>query len=238
MSFQQQLYSSRTVKSPGRAHVTHKYSLDEITARLFTSVLSDVLDSVGCTGQVAEPGLRPLANTMRVAGYARTARAVMVNRAPDEPYAKLLEAIDGLTSSDVLVLALDPMSHSAIFGGLLATAVRVAKGRGVIVDGYVRDCAEILSLGVPTFVKGLMPLDSFGRDEVVEINEQVTMAGVPVRPGDLVFADYDGIVVVPSAREDEVLELAFKKVEGESEVRDALRNGMPTAEAFARYGIL
>jgi regulator of RNase E activity RraA len=105
-------------------------------------------------------------------------------------------------------------------------------------DGFARDSKEIMALGVPTFAKGLLPLDSFGRDEVVEVSQPVTVAGVTVHPGDLVFADLDGVVVVPSAIEDEVVERAFKKVEGEGEVRRALRGGMATAEAFQRYGIL
>lgn len=216
----------------------HGYSVDEIRARLFTGVLSDVLDSLGCQGQVCDPSLHPLKQNMRVVGYARTARAVAVNRTPQAPYAKLLDAIDGLRGDDVLILGLESRSSSAIFGGLLATAVQVAGGRGVVVDGYARDAQEILKLGVPTFVRGLVPLDSFGRDEVIEVNETVSIAGVLVSPGDLVFADIDGVVVVPSRLEDEVITRSFEKIGGEGEVRQALRGGMPTAEAFERYGIL
>jgi regulator of RNase E activity RraA len=216
----------------------HGHSVNDIRARLFTGVLSDVLDSLDCQGQVCDPSLHPLDQDMRVVGYARTARAVAVNRTPEAPYAKLLDAIDGLRSDDVLVVGLEGRSSSAIFGGLLATAVQVAGGRGVVVDGYARDAQEIMKLGVPTFVKGLVPLDSFGRDEVVGVDETVSIAGVLVNPGDLVFADIDGIVVVPSALEDDVISRAFEKVGGEGEVRQALRGGMPTAEAFERYGIL
>jgi len=216
----------------------HGYSVDDIRKRLFTGVLSDVLDSLDCPGQVCDPSLFPLKEDMRVVGYARTARAVAVNRTPTAPYAMLLKAIDGLSGDDVLVLGLEKRSTSAIFGGLLATAVQVAGGRGVVVDGYARDAEEIQKLGLPTFVKGLMPLDSFGRDEVVEINEAVSIGGVLVHPGDLIFADIDGVVVVPSRLEDAVITKSFEKVGGESEVREALRGGMRTAEAFERYGIL
>jgi regulator of RNase E activity RraA len=218
--------------------VPESYSLDDVTSRLYSAVLSDVLDSVGCTGQVAEPGLRPLSPGMRMAGYARTARAVSISHVPEQPYAKLLEAIDGMDGDDVLVLGLQPSAQSAIFGGLLATAVNVTGARGVVVDGYARDAVEIQRIGLPTFVKGLMPLDSAGRDEVVEVGGVVALGGVLVYPGDLIFADLDGVVVVPSRLEETVLRLAFDKVAGEGEVRVALRGGMPTAEAFAKYGIL
>lgn len=218
--------------------MAHGYSVDDMRTRLFTGVLSDVLDSLDCLGQVCGPSLHPLSPDTRLVGYARTARAAAVNRTPTAPYARLLSAIDDLSNEDVLLLAMEPMSTSAIFGGLLATAVKVAGGRGVIVDGYARDAQEIMSIGLPTFVKGLMPLDSYGRDEVVAVNEPVAISGVIVHPGDLVFADIDGVVVVPSRLEDEVVTKAFEKVSGEGEVRQALRGGMPTAEAFERFGIL
>jgi len=218
--------------------LAHGRSLEDISTHLFSAVLSDILDKVGCFGQVAAPVLAPLDPKMRAVGYARTVRAVMVSQVPTHPYEKLLVAIDQLTSSEVLVIGLQPGSSSALFGGLLATAVAAAGGRGVIVDGYTRDANEILEIGLPTFAKGLMPLDSYGRDEVVEIGGPVDIAGVRVSQGDLVFADIDGLVVVPARIEDEVITKAFEKVEGEGEVRQALRGGMSVAEAFARFGIL
>lgn len=216
----------------------HTHSLEEISSTLFSAVLSDILDSLGITGQVAAPLLRPLHPDMRMVGYARTARAASVNRPPVQPYGKLLSSIDSLTDRDVLLISLEPTSVSAMFGGLLATAVQVAGGRGVIVDGNVRDSLEIQRLEMPTFMRGLMPLDSFGRDEVVEVDGPIVIAGVLVHPGDLVLADYDGVVVIPQDVEDEVLDAAFRKVAGEGEVRQALRSGMSTAQAFEQFGIL
>ncbi|GGM33448.1 RraA family protein [Microbacterium saperdae] len=214
------------------------WSIEEINATLFTAVLSDIMDGLGLGGQVADPSLRPLQAGMRVVGYARPCRAVSVNREPEAPYAALMQIIDDLQDQDVLLIAMDQHATSAIFGGLLATAVSSAGGRGVIVDGFARDADEIVEIGMPTFVKGLVPLDSYGRDEVVEIDQPITIAGVPAGRGDLVFGDEDGLVVVPHARLGEVLRLAFEKVAGESDVRAALKGGMSTSEAFAKFGIL
>jgi len=212
--------------------------LDAVRNTLFTAVLSDILDSLGCHGQVSDTSIRPLERGMRVVGFARTARAATVNREPARPYGKLLDSIDAMTHDEVLVIGMEPRSVSAIFGGLLATAVQVVGGRGVIVDGNIRDANEIERLGMPTFMRGLLPLDSYGRDEVVETQGAVNIGGVQVHAGDLIFADYDGVVTVPKALEHEVLEAAFAKVRGESEVRVALRAGMSTAEAFEKFGIL
>jgi regulator of RNase E activity RraA len=230
------VWSFRSAKR--KADVNHTYTLDEISSKLFSAVLSDILDSVGITGQVANQSLRPLHPDMRVVGYARTARGVTVNRVPAHPYVKLLGSIDSLTNEQVLIIGLEPTSVSAMFGGLLATAVQVAGGRGVIVDGNIRDAKEIESLGMPTFMRGLLPLDSYGRDEIVEVDGPIDLGGVLVYPGDLVLADFDGVVVVPQAVEDQVLTAAFRKVEGEGEVRLALRAGMSTADAFEKFGIL
>lgn len=134
---------------------------------------------------------------------------------PAEPYTLLLSILDGLTDQDVLVIASGPMSQSSFFGGLLATAATASGAHGVVVDGHVRDAQEIREIGLPTFARGFSPLDSCGRDEVVAIDEPVVVDGVPVCRGDLVFADADGLVAVPTALCDEVVGRAMAKVHGE-----------------------
>jgi 4-hydroxy-4-methyl-2-oxoglutarate aldolase len=212
--------------------------LPEIRQRLFTGVLSDVLDGLGHRNQVADLDLHHVVPGAPVVGRAQTARAVPVSEPPAEPYRHLLVAIDATTAERVLVLAAEASSTSALFGGLLATAVRAAGGEGVVVDGYARDSDEVRAIGLPTMVRGFRPLDSFARDEVVEVSAPVTFGGVVVRQDDLVFGDADGLVFVPSEIESEVIEKAFAKVEAESEMRSALDGGMSVAEAFARFGVL
>jgi 4-hydroxy-4-methyl-2-oxoglutarate aldolase len=227
-----------TSKQKPTTEASEQFTLEEIKSTLFTAVLSDLLDSLNCTGQVAEPGINPLAPGMRIVGRVRTARAVSVTSTPEARYDKLLMAIDALGPGYVLVISMDGTSTSGVFGGLLATAVTVSGGEGVIVDGYARDADEVEATGLPTFVRGLRPLDSAGRDDIVEIGGPIVVAGVLVHDGDLVVADRDGIVFVPSRIENEVLRGAFAKVREEKEVKEALRKGMPVSEAFAKFGIL
>jgi 4-hydroxy-4-methyl-2-oxoglutarate aldolase len=212
--------------------------LAEIKERLFTGVLSDVLDTLGSPNQVVDLDLTHVVPEARVVGHAQTARAVCVSEPPEEPYKLLLSAIDATVPGMVLVVGADATSLSALFGGLLATAVRAAGGEGVVVDGYARDVHEIRNIGLPTMVRGFRPLDSYGRDEVVEISTPVTMGGVLIRHGDLIFGDADGLVVVPSDIEAEVIESAFAKVDAEGEMRSALAGGMSVSDAFARFGVL
>lgn len=212
--------------------------IPEIRERLFTGVLSDVLDTLGRDNQVVTVDLTHVVPGGRVVGRAQTARAVSVSEPPAEPYKHLLTAIDATVSGMVLVVAADASSRSALFGGLLATAVRAAGGEGVVVDGYARDVHEIRRIGLPSMVRGFRPLDSYGRDEVVEISAPVTVGDVLVRQGDLVFGDVDGLVVVPSELEAEVVDKAFAKVEAEGEMRSALAGGMRVTDAFAKFGVL
>jgi regulator of RNase E activity RraA len=212
--------------------------LAEIQERLFTGVLSDVLDAVDRRNQVVDLDLTHVVPGRRVVGRAQTARAVCVSEPPAEPYKLLLSAIDATGPGTVLVVGADPTSRSALFGGLLATAVRAAGGAGVVVDGYARDGHEIRAIGLPTMVRGFRPLDSYARDEVLEVSTPVTIGGVVIRQGDLIFGDDDGLVVVPSEIEAEVIAKAFAKVDAESEMRAALAGGMSVSEAFATFGVL
>jgi regulator of RNase E activity RraA len=210
---------------------------DQLNA-CFSGVIMDTLDSLGCRVQCMRPDMRPLVPTMRTWGEAVTARFAAVSGVPQNPYSLEMQVVDGLREGQVLVSQCDAAELSAAWGGLLTTAAQSRKARGVVTDGGARDYVEIVELGFPTFCRGLTPYDSLGRMDVVEINAPIHCGGIAVRPGDLVFADVDGTVVVPQEVADEAIRKAWEKVKGENTVRDALRSGASVAETFARYRIL
>ena len=211
---------------------------DEKLAQCFSSVIMDTLDSLGRRVQCMHPDIRPLVPSMRTWGEAVTARFAAVREVPQSPYGLEIQVVDGLREGQVLVTQCDTQELSAAWGGLLTTAARSRKARVVVTDGGARDYAEIVELGFPTFCRGLTPYDSLGRMDVVETNVAVRCGGIAVRPGDLIFADVDGIVVVPQELADEAISKAWEKINGESKVRDALRAGASVAETFAKYRIL
>lgn len=215
-----------------------EYDLDDITTKLRTAVVSDILDQLGITGRVAAPGIVPMAGGRRVAGHAHTLRVVPVSKPPERPYEHLLSAIDRLDDEAVLVIGTEGESSSSLFGGLLTTAVKARAGRGVIIDGPVRDVEELREIGFPVYATWISPLDSAGRDEAVAADVEILVGGVRVKPGDLVFADADGIVFVPAEHETEVVTKALAKAAAEGDVRGALEKGMSATEAFEVYGIL
>ena len=121
---------------------------------------------------------------------------------------------------------------------LLTTAAKNRGCVGAIVDGAIRDVDKIAAMQFPVFAKSRCVYDSLNRQRVIDVDVPVEIDGVRFEPGDLVVADADGVVVVPKRVEDDVLKLAFAKVLGENQVRDAIRAGMTSREAFKTFGIL
>ena len=107
-----------------------------------------------------------------------------------------------------------------------------------VTDGLVRDVKQIREMRFPVFCGGIGPLDTKGRARMVERDVPVMCGGVSVHPGDLVFGDVDGVVVIPREAEQEVVRRALEKVSGENQSRDALRRGEKLADVFRRLGIL
>jgi 4-hydroxy-4-methyl-2-oxoglutarate aldolase len=212
------------------------------TARqsLYAAVLSDVLDTQGFRHQVLPPSIRPLDDGLVLCGRARTGIYRDVYHIPPDhnPYALEIALIDDLKPGDVAVLGCGRSGRIAPWGELLTTASIARGAHGCVTDGLVRDTRAIRELKFPVFHGGIGPLDSKGRGEVAALDVPIECAGVTVNPGDLIFGDADGVVVVPQPVARQTLKLALEKVEGENRTRDELRQGARLAEVFKKHGIL
>lgn len=216
-----------------------KEYLDRIQKELNTAVLCDILDDLGYRNQAMDGGLYPLEEEYKLVGVARTVLAYDVYEQPTEAYATEIEAVDALRPGDIAVCVNKSCSNG--FWGELMTNAAIARGaRGAIIDGAIRDITQIKALRdeFKVFTRGRNPLDSKGRCLVAAYDCPVDCGGVRVCPGDLIFGDIDGIVVVPGEVAETCIEKAFEKIAGENLVRDALRSGMLLKDAFAKYGIL
>lgn len=216
----------------------------EITLPMMRDVLSvallcDSLDAAGCRHQSPRLPIRPvtLPDVFLIGRAKTTLWADMAHEDP-EPYKLELAAVDSCRSDDVIVCAAAGSNRSGIWGELLSQASRNAGCIGAIIDGSVRDIAKMQELKFPVFARGLNPYDSRNRQRVIDFDVPIELDGVAIRPGDLIAADQDGIVVVPRAVELQVVAAAWKKAHAENEVRDAIRNGMSATEAFATFGVL
>jgi len=213
-----------------------------VKEHLYVAALCDVLDSLGFRDQAMHQRLRPLLpdrNSCGFVGRARTFRWMETDYVVEEdPYGLEIEAMDSLRPGDVAVHSTDHAGTNAPWGELMSTVAKRNGAVGCICDSQVRDCVKIIEMGFPVYCAGIRPLDSQGRGRVMAYDVPVRCGEVLVRPGELVVADFDGIVVVPKEAEQDALALAREKVGKESLSRRELLEGRSLREVYDRYGVL
>ena len=156
----------------------------------------------------------------------------------EDPYGMEIALIDSLKPGDVVVHSTDYAGTNAPWGELMSTVAQRNGAVGCVCDSQIRDCVRIIEMGFPVYYAGIRPLDSMGRGKVVAYDVPVRCGDVLVHPRDLVFADFDGIVIIPQVVELEVLRLAQEKVGKESLSRQELLRGKSLREVFDTYGVL
>lgn len=215
-------------------YLQYKEKLD----KCYSAVIMDVMDGMNVRCQCMDPAVKPLLPSMSTWGEAVTVYVETVSEVPEKPFQLEMEVIDDLKEGQIIVAQCNAPTLSAFWGGLLSNAAVGRKSPGAIMDGGARDYREIVNLGFPVFCKGLSPLDSCGRMDGKERDIPIVCGGIKVRPGDLVYGDVDGVVVVPQEIADEVISRAWEKVRGENTVREELRAGASVVKTFEKYGIL
>ncbi len=205
---------------------------------LYTAVVSDSLDQLGVRGQAMREYLRPVHANCKFAGWARTICCSDIYHVPADPYSIEIEAVDSFLPGEAAVIGTQKSVRNAPWGELLSTAAKARGARGAVVDGLIRDVRKIEELGFPVFASGIKPVDSMGRGIVTSYNDPVECGEVIVHPGDFVFADFDGVVVIPKAMVHQVLEMAYDKVRREDSSRSELMGGAYLRDVFRKYGVL
>lgn len=211
-----------------------------VRSRLYSGVLSDVLDSLGHKVHAMSPRIRPLDDGLVMFGRARTARYTSTFHFDPRtnPYDLEIKLVDSLAPGEVPVLACPPGDRITPWGELLSTAANARGAAGAVTDGLVRDVRLIRQTAFPVFAGGIGPLDSKGRGVAVALDVPVECGGVPVRSGDWIFGAVDGVVVLPVDMAEEAVALALDKVKRETTVREELSAGESLATVFARHQIL
>ncbi|MBU3737351.1 MAG: RraA family protein [Rhodoferax sp.] len=208
---------------------------------LSSAILSDIMDGLGLSRRAMRPFIRPLDEQQVMVGRARTGlyMPAYALRDGENPYDVEIALVDDLQPQDLVVLACNgPTERIAPWGELLSTAAVARGAAGCVTDGLVRDVRQIRAMGFPVFHGGIGPLDTKGRARMVDRDVRVECGGVSIDPGDLVFGDVDGVVVIPRSHEHAVIDRALEKVRGENDTRDALQRGESLASVFRRLGIL
>ena len=216
---------------------------DLAAARLYTAVVSDILDGLGHRDHTLDPAIRLLGGAAAaagvvVAGWANPFLVAEAGEIPAEPYAGEIAALDDLTPGEVVLVAAGGSARAACWGELFSTAARARGARGSVIDGYCRDQRRIMGMGYPVWCRGGLPLDCKRRTAVTAWRQPAVVGGLLVQPGDLVVADVDGVVVVPAGLALEVVQRAAQKAEQENGLRDALAQGSTLRDAYDRFGVL
>src|SRR6202167_1931417 len=181
----------------------------------YAAAISDALDSLGFRNQVMHSRLRPLLQGDPAPGFigrARTVQWMVMNYVVEEdPYGLEIEVVDSLKNGEVLVHSTDYSGTNTPWGELMSTAAVLRGAVGCICDSNIRDCTRIREMGFPVYFSGIRALDSKGRARVQAYDVPITCGEVLVHPQDIIFADFDGIVVIPTAIAGKVFELARLK---------------------------
>jgi len=210
-------------------------------AELGTSMVSDALDALGRRQQCLGWDIGPICGTtpaVAIAGRAHPLAVEVVETPATTPYVGLLAALDAVGPGDLVVLPTSRDVTAAVWGELLSTACRARGAVGVVTDGVVRDVPQINELGFPVFARGTRPTDIDGRLEVVAHGVEARIDDVTIAPGDLVVADEDGVVVVPSDLVEAALAHASAKRDDEGSFRRAVEDGMSPSDAYRKYRVL
>lgn len=210
---------------------------------LFTAVVGDVLDAMGYRNQYLPQAIKPLVPGTRIAGRAATVLEAdyiaETGHGPlaDKPFGIMFEALDSL-QEDEIYLASGSSFDYALWGGLMSTRAQHLKAAGAILNGYIRDTGEIRQLGFPAFSRGSFAQDQGVRGKVLDYRVPIKVGNITVSTGDLLFADDEGVLVIPAEAENEAIERALEKATTENAVAVAIRNGMSATEAFETFGVM
>jgi 4-hydroxy-4-methyl-2-oxoglutarate aldolase len=192
---------------------------DRAAARLTTAHLCDVSPA----GIVMDAGIQAVWPGARVAGPAFTVRV------PPGDNASLVAAIGRAAPGDVLVVDAGGSLERALWGAVLSDTAARQGIAGLVIDGAVRDCDEISTMRFPLFARGRTPVTPYSKIHG-RIGRPVMCGGLRVSPGDGVYADGDGVAVIPRDEHDEIVDRALHRVELERQVFDGLRQGRPLEE--------
>lgn len=213
---------------------------------LFTAVVGDVLDAMGLRRQFLPPGIAPLVAGTRLVGRAMPVleadvfsegSAASGGPLAHKPFGLMLEALDDLKPGEIYI-ATGASLRYALWGGLMSTRATHLKAAGAILDGYVRDAAEIENLGFNVFCRGVYAQDQGPRGKVIDFRSAIQIGDARIEPGDLLFGDREGVLVIPRAAETEAIQRAREKCSTEGAVAAAIRGGMSACEALAKFGVM
>lgn len=214
--------------------------------KLFTALVGDAMDKMGFLHQFLPPGLKPLnpnsvliGRAMPVLEMDNSGEVVEDAHNPvlKKPFGAMFEALDNLRENEVYICTGSSFRY-ALWGGLMSVRALKLKAAGAVVNGFSRDTKDVLHLDFPTFSLGAYAQDQGPRGKVIDYRIPIEWGGIRICPGDIVFGDGDGVLIIPKEVEEEAFSRAMEKALGEKSVLKALQEGTSASEAFEKFGIM
>ena len=212
----------------------------ERLGRLYSGAVADILDQLGpeYRSQCLPFDIRPIAPTMKVAGpvYSVRGRARHYDDGRDPRY-RQMDMLDAIVPGGVVVMDPGDDTTAAHWGELMSSTATAKGATGAVIAGGLRDTPQILDIGFPVFCRYHSPLTAVYRYDITDYNVPIRVGGVDIAPGDFVFGDVDGILIIPAAVIDEVIVEAESVREREDKVRESLRSGGNIRDLFEEHRV-
>lgn len=209
--------------------------LGNIKNHLTSSLLSDLLDDLGAPNQIIK-GLYPNLDGAKIFGRAKTLKLRQLN--DNEEFHGIYDALQSyqtIVPNDIIVVE-NEMHEFAYFGELNANLAIRSGASGVIINGMTRDTREVIATGLPVFARGSTCQDVRKRATTESYNKSINLCGVTVKPNSLVYADAEGVVIIPPKLEQAVIKEVYKRISTEKKVLVDISMGINTQEIVKKYG--
>jgi 4-hydroxy-4-methyl-2-oxoglutarate aldolase len=204
--------------------------------KLYTGVVGDVLDKKGYRNQILPYYITPFTIVNRVVGFAFTGQGYLCDDSKSDDTQMRLNMLESTTPHTISVWTCGGHTGSAHWGEIMSTAARERGCQGAVIDGGVRDVDFINEMKFPVFARFKCSASSIGRWEIKEYQIPIKIGDTVIYPGDFIFGDVDGVVVVPEGLVIEVLTEAETLFLRERGMREELKKGVSIKEAYKKYG--
>lgn len=215
--------------------ICHRYQ------KLYAGLIFDVLEHLGLPNQALSHAIMPLSQDMKLAGPAFTMKGTTTAVKDEQWRYRRLSAIKAMTYPCVEVRDAGTTPFNvALYGELTATTARAHGAVGAVVDGGTRDSGMVIAMGFPLFARYRTPVEAFGRVITIAYQVPILLSGelsesVVVNPGDFIFGDIDGVLVIPKELTVPVL-LEAERIAGiEDAARVDFKRGEDPIEVFKRH---
>ncbi len=206
-----------------------------IKEELYTGVICDMMDTLGYSHIYLPNVIQSIRLTDVMVGRAFPTIICDVYGEQEKPLGLLTEAIDNISEDEVYIVT-GGDRRCSYFGEIMTATIKRRGAVGAVIDGYIRDTRQVLEQDFPVFCMGRDAQGSLYRNQVIRYGVPVEIGNILIRPGDLIFGDIDGVVVIPKEIEDKAITVTLEKVRGEKDTREAIERGMSAVDAEKKYG--